>query len=147
MTQRMSETERRELVLKIMHEMHKSAKNQGDFTAKKVARKAGISVVWLYHLVSKEFRELRAQLEGPRRPEETVINRLMAQVRALKKEVRELKAKFKAAALAEIAEAVRIIELLDAENRMLRAEIKMLRQRIADSEVIIVPTSIAPEQV
>jgi Na+/phosphate symporter len=140
MTQRMSSSERRRSVLKIMREMHKTAKNQDDFTPKKVAQKAGISVVWLYHLVGKEFRKLRAQLEGPRRPKETVISRLKAQVRALRKEVRALKAKLKAAALEEIAEAIRMIELLDAENRMLRDEVKMLRQRLAESETILVPT-------
>lgn len=139
MTQRMSSAERRRSVLRTMREMHKSAKNQDEFTAKKIAQKEGISVVWFYHLARKEFRKLKAQLDGPLRPKKTVISRLKAQVRALKQEVRELKAKLKAAALEEIAEAIRMIESLDAENRMLRAEIKMLRQRIAESEVVFVP--------
>jgi regulator of replication initiation timing len=136
MTQRMSLVERRRSVLKIMREMHKTAKNQDEFTPKKAAQNAGISVVWLYHLVGKEFRKLRSQLEGPRRPIETVISRLKAQIKALKKEVRELKAKLKAVAVEQIAEAIRMIELLDSENRMLRAEIKMLRQRLDESDVI-----------
>jgi AraC-like DNA-binding protein len=136
MKQRMRVDERRRVVLKIMREMHANVNNQEDFTALKVAKKAGISVVWLYRLVGKEFSELRSLLEGPRHPTGTVISKLKNQITSLRKEVRELKAKLKAAASEQLTEAIRMIELLDAENRMLRAEVKMLRQRLAESEVI-----------
>lgn len=132
----MKSDERREAALKIMREFHAGVARQEDFTARIVAQKAGISVVWLYRLVGQEFCELRSQLEGPRHPKETVINRLKKQISALRKEVLQLKAKLKHAAADQISQAIRLIELLDSENRMLRSEVKMLRERLAESEVI-----------
>ena len=141
MTIRMKADERRNELIRIMHEEHAGAKNQKEFTAAKVAEKAGVSVVWFYRKVGPEFQELRAQLDGPRRPKGTVINKLKGQVASLKKEVRELKARLKSAVLEQIAEAVRMLEMLDAENRMLRGEVKMLRQRLNETEIIVVPST------
>jgi regulator of replication initiation timing len=140
MGQRMT-TDKRSVILRgIMHEIFSDVTRQEEFTAKKIAERAGISVVWFYHICGEEFRELRSKLEGNRKPNETVIHKLKVQIKALRKEVRELRVKLKAAAIEEISEAIRIIESLDAENRMLRAEVKMLRQRIAESEVISIST-------
>jgi predicted transcriptional regulator len=141
MTVRMKADERRNELLRIMREEYAGAKNQMEFTAAKVAGKAGVSVVWFYRKVGPEFQELRAQLEGPRRPKGTVISKLKGQIASLKKEVRELKASLKVAVLEQIAEAVRMIEMLDAENRMLRGEVKMLRQRLNESEIVIMPST------
>ena len=136
---RMTSEKRREQLLHFMQEVFKKARTQSDFTAKKIAGEAGVSVVLFYRLVGVDFKELRSQLDGPRRPHVTVIGKLKTQLKALRRQVRELKAKLKAATLAEIAEAIRLIERLDEENRMLRSEVKMLRRRLAESEVIIVP--------
>jgi hypothetical protein len=135
----MSSEKRRELLLQVMEAMFEKAETQSDFTAKKIAREAVVSVVLFYRLVGEKFKELRSQLEGPRRPPATVISKLKVQVKELRRQVRELKARLKAAALAEIAEAIRFIERLDEENRMLRSEVKLLRQRLNESEVIVVP--------
>jgi nicotinate-nucleotide pyrophosphorylase len=120
--------------------MFEKAKTQADFTAKKIAREAGVSVVLFYRLVGERFKELRSQLDGPRPPAGTVIAKLKGQIKELRRQVRELKARLKAAALGEIAEAIRMIERLDEENRMLRSEVKLLRQRISESEVVVIPT-------
>lgn len=138
MTKRMTSEERREQLLNVMKGLFEKARTQSDFTARKIVGEAGVSAVLFYRLVGKEFKELRSQLDGPRRPAQTVISKLKGQVRELRKQVRELKARLKAAALAEVAEAIRCIERLDEENRMLRSEVKMLRRRLAESEVVIV---------
>jgi chromosome segregation ATPase len=138
MQQRMTSEKRREQLLRVMREMFERAKSQSDFTAGKIVGAAGVSVVLFYRLVGGEFKELRSQLEGPRRPVQTVISKLKGQIRELRREVRELKARLKAAALGEVAEAIKFIERLDEENRMLRSEVKMLRRRMAESEVVIV---------
>lgn len=134
----MTSDKRRELLLKIMKELFGKARTQSEFTAAKIAGEAGVSVVLFYRLVSGEFKELRSQLEGPLRPAETVISKLKGQIKVLRKQVRELRARLKEAALAEIAEAIRFIERLDEENRMLRSEVKMLRRRLDEGEVMIV---------
>lgn len=139
MSERMSSERRREQLMQVMRIMFANAQHQGDFTAKKIACEAGVSVVLFYRLVGKDFKELRSQLDGPRRPAETVISKLKGQIKELRKQVRELKSRLKATVLAEISEAIRLIEHLDEENRVLRSEIKMLRQRLAESEIIVVP--------
>lgn len=136
---RMTSEKRREQLLQLMGVLFKKARTQHDFTAKKIASEAGVSVVLFYRLVGADFKELRSQLSGPRRPPATVIGRLKGQLKELRRQVRELKARLKAASLAEIAEAIRFIERLDEENRMLRSEVKLLRRRLAESEVIVVP--------
>lgn len=138
MQRRMTSEKRREQLLKVMREMFERAKSQSDFTAGKIAGAAGVSVVLFYRRVGGEFKELRSRLEGPRRPVQTVISKLKGRVRELRREVCELKTRLKAAALGEVAEAIKFIERLDEENRMLRSEVKMLRRRMAESEVIIV---------
>jgi polyhydroxyalkanoate synthesis regulator phasin len=138
MQSRMSSEKRREQLLRVMKELFRKARTQEDFTAAKVAGEAGVSVVLLYRLVGSEFKEMRSQLEGPRRPVQTVISKLKGRIRELRREVRELKARLKAAALGEVAEAIKFIERLDEENRMLRSEVKMLRRRMAESGVVIV---------
>lgn len=138
MQKRMTSEKRRGQLLKVMREMFERASSQSDFTARKIAVAAGVSVVLFYRLVGGEFKELRSQLEGPRRPVQTVISKLKERIRELWREVRELKTRLKATALGEVAEAIKFIERLDEENRMLRSEVKMLRRRLAESEVIIV---------
>lgn len=138
MRKRMTSDKRREQLLKIMKELFGKARAQSDFTAAKIAGEAGVSVVRFYRLVGCEFKELRSQLEGPLRPTETVISKLKGQIKGLRKQVRELRARLKEAALAEIAEAIRFIERLDEENRMLRSEVKMLRRRLDEGEVMII---------
>lgn len=139
MKERMSSDERRGQLLQVMGVMFEQARTQADFTASRIAGEAGVSVVLFYRLVGERFKELRSQLDGPRRPVGTVISRLKGQVKELRRQVRELKARLKVAALGEIAEAIRLIERLDEENRMLRSEIKLLRQRLAEGEVVAIP--------
>lgn len=139
MKKRMTSEKRREHLLEVMDVVFKKAKTQSGFTARGIAGEAGVSIVLFYRLVGREFKDLRSQLEGPRRPPKTVISKLKNQVKELRRQVRELKARLKATAIAEIAEAIRLIERLDEENRMLRSEIKLLRKRLDESEVVIVP--------
>lgn len=139
MKERMSSDKRREQLLQVMGAMFEKARTQADFTAQKIVGEAGVSAVLFYRLVGERFKELRSQLDGPRRPEETVIAKLKGQVKELRRQVRELKARLKGAALTEIAEAIRVIEGLDEENRMLRSEVKMLRQRLAEGGVVLIP--------
>jgi regulator of replication initiation timing len=138
MKERMSSDKRREQLLQVMGAMFEKARTQADFTAMKIVDEAGVSAVLFYRLVGERFKELRSQLDGPRRPEGTVVAKLKAQVKELQRQVRELKARLKAAALGEITEAIRMIERLDEENRMLRSEVKMLRRRLAEGEVVII---------
>jgi regulator of replication initiation timing len=135
----MPSDERRAQIQQVMLMLYEKAQSQADFTAVKIAGEAGVSVVLFYRLVGGEFKELRSQLEGPRRPAGTVISTLKSQVKELRRQIRELKTRLKATALEEIAEAIRMIERLDDENRMLRSEISLLRRRMVESEQVVIP--------
>jgi regulator of replication initiation timing len=135
MRERMSAEKRREQLLRVMKAVFADATTQTDFTAQKVARAGDVSVVLLYRSVGKEFKELRAQLDGPRPDDTSLLNKLKRQVKELRRRVRALEDKLRA----KVAEVVRVMELLDEENRMLRADSKLLRQRLAESEVAVVP--------
>jgi alpha-D-ribose 1-methylphosphonate 5-triphosphate synthase subunit PhnI len=131
----MSAEQRREQLLRVMKTVFAEAKTQGDFTAQKVASASGVSVVLLYRSVGKEFKELRGQLQGPRLDDTTLLNKLKMLVKELRQRVRELEDKLKAKG----TEVIRVIELLDEENRMLRSDLRLLRQRLDESEVAIIP--------
>lgn len=135
MRERMSAEKRREQLLRVMKAVFAEARTQADFTAQKVARAGGVSVVLLYRSVGKEFKELRAQLQGPRPDDTTLLNKMKGRIKELRRRVRELEDTLKA----KVAEVVRVVERLDEENRMLRSELRLLRQRLAESEVALVP--------
>lgn len=122
MRERMSAEKRREQLLRVMKAVFADARTQTDFTAQKVARAGNVSVILLYRSVGKEFKELRAQLDGPRPDDTSLLNKLKKQVKELRRRVRELEDKLRA----KVAEVVRVMELLDEENRMLRADSKLL---------------------
>lgn len=135
MRERMSAEKRREHLLRIMKAVFAEARTQSDFTAQKVAHAGGVSVVLLYRSVGKELKGLRGQLQGPRPDDTTLLNKMKGRIKELRRRVRELEDKLKA----KVAEVVRVIELIDGENRMLRSELMLLRQRLAESEVALVP--------
>jgi hypothetical protein len=134
MKQRMKADERREEVLKIMREAHADPGGREGFTAKKLAKKSGISVVWFHHLVGAEFKAIKSGMEGNRPPPEVVIEELEGEITALRGEIRDVKAKLKVQALGEATEMIRMIELLDAENRILRGVVRELQQRVREAE-------------
>lgn len=135
----MKTKERKNEVLRVMHEMHAKARTQDDFTAAKVARAADISIVYLYRLTGREFIELRSQLSGPRKPKETTIRKLKMLIKELRAQIRKLNTRLKNAAFEEIAEAIRMIERLDDENRSLRADVMSLRRRFNQREQVVIP--------
>lgn len=111
MSGRMSAEKRREQLLRVMKAVFAEARTQGDFTAQKVARAGGVSVVLLYRSVGTEFKELRAQLNGSRPDDTALLNKLKSRIKELRWRARELEGKLKA----KVGEVVRVIELIDEE--------------------------------
>jgi regulator of replication initiation timing len=99
-----------------------------------------VSAVWFYHLVGNQFIKLRARLPGPIASSDTLVTRLRKEVAALRTQLRDLKARYESSVKEKLAAAVRHIELLDEENRMLREEVVHLRKRLNESKVVITPT-------
>lgn len=65
MRARMGKEERKDQLSHILSTRYARARSQADFTAPSLACEAGVSTVWFYLSVGKQFRELRVQLPGP----------------------------------------------------------------------------------
>src|SRR5882724_13282270 len=132
MKQRMSSRERRDHLLTLMHEMHRKASSQADFTAEKIATAAGVSTVLLYRLVRPEFQTLRSELPGSRRSGDEILRQLRLENTSLRQQLREIREKLRTTAVEELDEAIRLMERLEEENLQLRGEVKLLRKRLQE---------------
>lgn len=132
MSERMRKDDRREHLLHIMQTRYERAQSPSDFTAASLAYEAGVSVVWFYTLVGKQFKKLRASLPGGIPSEETIVTKLRKEITILSSQLKDLKAKYEASIKEKFAEAINHIELLDGENRMLREKVAILERRLSE---------------
>jgi hypothetical protein len=130
-----------------MKDVHAQAITQEDFTADVIAEKAGVSLTWVYSLVGEEFKELRSKLKGKRRSPKSLLSELRTENKELRRLLRNAEAAAKSVVSADVAEAIKHIELLEEESRMLRARVAMLERRLKESEQIVVfeEETVAPE--
>jgi hypothetical protein len=135
----MDREDRKDYVSHIMLTKYEEARSQADFTAASIAFEAGVSTVWFYALVGKQFKKLRAQLPGPIVADETLISKLRKEIAELQEQIKKLKQKYELNIKDRLAEAIRHIELLDKENRMLRETVRVLEKRLNDEKLIIFP--------
>lgn len=117
------------------------ARSQKDFTAGSLASEGGVSAVWFYKLVGDQFLKLRARLPGPITSSDALVVKLRKEVARLRAQLRDLKAKYESSIKEKLAAAIRHIESLDEENRMLREEVAYLQKRLNESRVVITPDS------
>lgn len=133
----MSKAERREQLLDVLYAAHEGCTSQAEFSADTLAARAGVSKIHFYNLVGKEFSELRAILPGSRRPSRNVISHLYRVIKELRNELQALRARYETAIKEKIAEAIKHIELLDQENRMLREKVIILERRLDEGTKVI----------
>lgn len=135
----MSADRRREHLLSVVKDLYGKAKVKSDLTAELVAEAAGVSAVWVYKRVGDELRELRATLPAGCRPAGDADAEPRSKVE-LRARLKQLKASYEAVIGGDIAGAIRHIELLDEENRMLRERVRVLEKRLSEYTVVITPT-------
>jgi hypothetical protein len=136
---RLTRADRVDQLLLILQDRYSEAQSQGDFTARSLSREAGVSVVWFYALVGRQFKVLRSNLKGPILSDESLVNKLRREVERLRNKSKELKAKYEASLKEKLFEAIRHIELLDGENRLLRERVARLEKRLDDCKLIVDP--------
>lgn len=127
---RLRRSERRDQMLRLLNLRWEKAGCAAEFRAQLLAGELGISVVWFYVLVGEEYRRLRASLPGAPAINDDSITGLRREVERLRDELRKLKAKYEEKLRAKLAKAIRHIELLDSENRMLREKVALLESRL-----------------
>jgi hypothetical protein len=132
----MTKDDRRDQLMVIMQAKFSCAATRDDFTPEVIVGEADVSVVWFYKLVGREFIRLRDKLPGgPTR--EGVVAKLRREIKELRRKVKELKEGYQVSMHRKLNEAIRHIEFLDAENRMLREELALLSERVTKGTVII----------
>ena len=141
MSARRGKTNQTAQILAIMTEMRAEARDQGEFTAKLVAERAGISTVLLYRYAGEQFQALRNGLPGPVKGPGGVESRLREENRALRAELATTRRALRTVATAELDEAIRAIERLDEENRELRGAVRLLQDRLSEQATVIVPNN------
>jgi hypothetical protein len=149
MKKRMSAAARCKQLLKIMRALFKKAKTRAEFKAEMIAKKAKVSTVLVYRSIGPEFRELRLKLPGSDRgisKTNSQLRRENAELRRknkeLSKRLREAQMKEKQVASNDLSEAISFIEQQDEIIRIINGELKMLRQRLAESEMVVMPPSL-----
>lgn len=133
----MDREERRDQLFRLLRRRRGEAHSQADFTAASLACEGGVSAVWFYALVGEQFRRLRAQLPGPITSAESLVGRLRREITELQGKLKELNTKYECYIQENIAGAIRHIELLDGENRMLRERVAALEKQLADGKSVI----------
>lgn len=137
MRERLPKEERRDQLLNFLITKYADAQSQAEFTAASLACEAGISTVWFYNLVGGQFKKLRSRLPGHVPPSETLVVRLRREVAELSAKLKDLKAKYETSIKEKLREAIRHIELLDKENRMLRERLAVFEKRFSDDKLVI----------
>jgi len=130
--------ETRAQLLKIMDDLYRNAQSQADFTPEKIARLAGISKVWFYHLVRSEFQARRSQLAGPYHSRDEEIHRLRCEVTNLRQQLKKSQAELHTTSTQELDEAITLIERYEKENIQLRQQIALLKKRLEEGGEIFV---------
>lgn len=137
MKQRMSKSERKEQLLQVMNLVYEKAEDQSQFTAGIIADRGGVSTVLVYRRIGSEFKELRSTLPGIRRSPQTVESQLRQKNATLERDLEESKDKYKAELSGDYANAIRHIEALDEENRILRGRVSILEKRLKEAGLVV----------
>ena len=132
--------ETRAQLLKIMDDLYKNAQSQADFTPEKIARSAGISKVWFYHLVRSEFQTLRSQLSGPHHSRDEEMHRLHSEVTDLRQQLKKAHTELRTTSAQELDEAITLIEHYEKENIQLRQQVVILKKRLEEGMVVVQQT-------
>lgn len=137
MKRRMSKSERQKQLLHVMQLVYEGAKDQSEFTAGIIAERGGVSTVLVYRLIGDEFKSLRATLEGSRQSPQTVESHLRQKNAVLSRELKSSKDKYRVELSGDYANAIRHIESLDVENRILRGRVRILEQRLKEAGLVV----------
>lgn len=127
---RLRRAERRDQLLRLLNLKWERAACAAEFRALLLARELGVSVVWFYTLVGKEYKKMRASLPGAPAVNVDSVTSLRQEVERLGDELRRLKSKYEEKIRAKLAKSIRHIELLDRENRMLREKVAYLESNL-----------------
>jgi hypothetical protein len=147
----MSRTGRRSIqtkaeLLAIMQAHRDRATSLREFTRQAIAQQAGVTPQYVSMLIGPEYRAAAEGLSGRRRAADTPLRQALAENRELRKELRDARRRLEELTKNSIDDALRLIDQLDEDNRLLRGRVRVLEQRLRQQEIVVTPDQRVPTQ-
>jgi len=132
-----SSNERKAQLLTIMRAHRERASCLGEFSRTAIAQEAGVTPQYLSMLIGPEFRAAAQGLPGVPRTADTALRQALQDNKRLRRELVHIRRQLDDLTRHSIDEALRLIDQLDEDNRLLRGRVRVLEQRLHQREVVI----------
>jgi hypothetical protein len=136
--------ERKAELLAIMHAHRERATYLNEFSRKAIAHDAGVTPQYVSMLIGPEYRAAAEGLTGKRAPADTRLRQALAENKRLRRELEHAHGRLEELARQSIDDALRLIDQLDEDNRLLRGRVRILEQRLRQKEVVVTAGERAP---
>ena len=111
----------------------------GDFSRHAIAQEAGVTPQYVSMLIGHEYRAAAQGLNGKRRSIDTPLRQALTENQRLRKELRDARRRLEELTKQSIDDALRLIDQLDEDNRLLRGRVRVLEQRLRQEEIVVTP--------
>ena len=129
--------ERKTQLLAIMHAHRERATCVSEFNRIAIAQEAGVTPQYVSMLIGAEFHVAAQGLTGKRRSSDSSLERALEENKRLRRELEQARHQLKDFTQQSIDEALRLIDQLDEDNRLLRGRVRVLEQRLRQREIAI----------
>jgi len=129
--------ERKAQLLTIMRAHRERATCTSEFSRIAIAHEAGVTPQYLSMLIGPEFHAAAQGLPGVRRTAETTLRQALQDNKRLRRELEQVRQQLNDLTRQSIDEALRLIDQLDEDNRLLRGRVRVLEQRLRQREIAI----------
>ena len=129
--------ERKAQLLTIMRAHRERATCMSEFSRTAIAHEAGVTPQYLSMLIGPEFHAAAQGLPGARRTAETTLRDALEDNKRLRRELEQVRQQLNDLTRQSIDEALRLIDQLDEDNRLLRGRVRVLEQRLRQREIAV----------
>ena len=129
--------ERKAQLLTIMRAHRERATCTSEFSRTAIAHEAGVTPQYLSMLIGPEFHAAAQGLPGVPRTAETSLRQALEYNKRLRRELEQVRQQLNDLTRQSIDEALRLIDQLDEDNRLLRGRVRVLEQRLRQREIAI----------
>jgi hypothetical protein len=133
-------------LLAIMQAHRDRATCLSEFSRHAIAQEAGVTPQYVSMLIGPEYRAAALGLNGKRRSVDTPLRQALSENQRLRKELQVARRRLEELTKQSIDDALRLIDQLDEDNRLLRGRVRVLEQRLRQQEVVVTPDKSIPKR-
>ena|ERR1051326_8588592 len=137
-------TERKAELLAIMQAHRDRASCLSDFSRRAIAQEAGVTPQYVSMLIGREYRDAAQGLNGKHTSVDTPLRQALAENDRLREQLRAAHRQLEELTRQSIDDALRLIDQLDEDNRLLRGRVRVLEQRLGQQEIVVMPDKHVP---